>query len=45
MTRCEGAAAIAAYTGKSVRTTNHLLEMRLLPAFKIGRSWHIRRFT
>jgi hypothetical protein len=41
----EGAAAIAAYTGKTIRQANYLLETGQLPAFKIGRNWHMRRST
>jgi hypothetical protein len=41
----EGAAEIAAHIGKTQRQTNHLLEQHRLPAFKIGRSWHMRRST
>jgi hypothetical protein len=41
----EGAAAIAAYTGKTLRQTHYLLETGQLPAFKIGRAWHMRRST
>lgn len=39
----EGAAQIAGFLGKSVRQVNHLLETRQLPAFQIGRKWHMRR--
>lgn len=41
----EGAGAIAAFTGKTVRQANYLLETGQLPAFKIGRLWHMRRST
>ena len=41
----EGAARIAAYIGKPRRQTNHLLETRQLPAFKIGRGWNMRKST
>ncbi len=41
----EGAVEIAAHIGKTERQTNHLLEQRRLPAFKIGRCWHMRRST
>ena len=41
----EGAAGIAAHIGKPVRQTVHLLESRRLPAFKIGRIWHMRKST
>lgn len=40
-----GAAAIAAYIGQTERQTNHLLDQARLPAFKIGRSWHMRKST
>jgi hypothetical protein len=36
---------IAAYIGKSVRQTQWLLESNQLPAFKIGRTWHMRKST
>jgi hypothetical protein len=41
----EGAAAIAAFIGKTERQTEHLLSKRRLPAFKIGNVWHMRRST
>ena len=43
----EGAAAIAAFVGKSLRQTQWLLEAKQLPAFKIGaaRKWHMRKST
>jgi hypothetical protein len=41
----EGAAAIAAFLGKTERQTNYLLEKKQLPAFKIGHRWHMRRST
>jgi hypothetical protein len=41
----EGAAAIAAHTGKSLRQTHYLLETGQLPAFKMGKIWHMRRST
>ena len=41
----KGAVEIAPYIGKTERQTNHLLEQRRLPAFKIGRCWHMRRST
>lgn len=41
----EGAASIAAFTGKTIRQANYLLETGQLPAFKIGRTWHMRRST
>ena len=41
----EGAAAIAVYIGKTLRQTNYLLETGQLPAFKIGKAWHMRRST
>jgi hypothetical protein len=41
----EGAAAIAAFLGKSQRQTEYLLETRRLPAFKLGGKWHMRRST
>ena len=41
----EGAGAIADHTGKSVRQANYLLEKGLLPAFKIGNKWHMRKST
>ena len=41
----EGAVAIAAYLGKSHRQAQHLLECKLLPAFKIGNKWHMRKST
>jgi hypothetical protein len=41
----EGAAAIAAFLGKSERQTNYLLEKRQIPAFKLGGKWHMRKST
>jgi hypothetical protein len=41
----EGAAAIAAHTGKTLRQAHYLLETGQLPAFKIGKVWHMRRST
>jgi hypothetical protein len=41
----EGAAAIAAFLGKTERQTNYLLERKQLPAFKLGGRWHMRRST
>lgn len=41
----EGAAQIATFLGKSVRQTNNLLETRQLPAFKLGKLWHMRKST
>jgi hypothetical protein len=41
----KGAIEISAHIGKTGRQTTHLLEQRLLPAFKIGRCWHMRRST
>lgn len=41
----EGAAAIAAHTGKTLRQAHYLLETGQLPAFQIGRVWHMRRST
>ena len=38
-----GAKAIADYTGDDVRRTNYLLERGLLPAFKIGDRWCMRK--
>ena len=35
-----GAAAIAAHIGKTERQTQHLIERRQLPVFKIGNIWH-----
>ncbi len=42
---CAGAEAIAKLIGKTLRQTNYLLETDQLPAFKIGRTWHMRRST
>jgi excisionase family DNA binding protein len=41
----EGVDCIAAYTRKTRRQIYYLLETRQLPAFKIGRIWHMRRST
>ena len=41
----EGAHAISVHTGKSERQTNYLLEKGMLPAFKIGNKWHMRKST
>jgi hypothetical protein len=41
----EGAAEIAAFTGKTLRQTHYLLETKQLPAFKLGGRWHMRRST
>ena len=41
----KGAAAIAGHIHEPVRRANHLLEMRQLPAFKIGRIWYMFRTT
>ena len=41
----EGASGIAAFIGKTERQTVHLLENRRLPAFKLGRAWHMRKST
>ena len=41
----EGASEIAAFTGKTVRQTTHLLETKQIPAFKIGGRWHMRKST
>ncbi len=38
-----GAAEIAAFIGKPVRRVNHMLKSRQLPAFKLGKLWHMRR--
>ena len=38
-----GAAEIAAYRGDPVRRTTYLLEKGLLPAFKEGRIWKMRK--
>jgi hypothetical protein len=38
-----GAAAIGAFIAKNKRQTEWLLERGALPAFKIGRIWHMRR--
>jgi hypothetical protein len=40
-----GASAIAAFLGKTERQTNHLLEKRQIPAFKLGGRWHMRKST
>ncbi len=41
----EGAKAIAAHIGKTLRKTNYLLETKRLPAFKFGSVWHMRKST
>ncbi len=41
----EGASPIATHIGKTIRQTNYLLETGQLPAFKIGKIWHMRRST
>lgn len=41
----EGAAAIAAFLGKTERQANYLLEKKQLPAYKLGGRWHMRRTT
>jgi hypothetical protein len=41
----QGAAAIAAFLGKTERQTNHLLEKKQIPAFKLGGRWHMRKTT
>ena len=38
-----GAKAIAEFTGFNLRRTNYLLEHGLLPAFKIGDRWCMRK--
>ena len=40
-----GAAKIAAHIGDNERRVNYLLEQGRLPAFKIGRCWHMRKST
>jgi hypothetical protein len=40
-----GAREIARYIKESERRTNYLLETNSLPAFKIGRQWHMRPAT
>ena len=40
-----GAASIAAFIGEPERRANYLLEQARLPAFKIGRCWHMRKST
>ena len=40
-----GAASIAAFLGEPERRANYLLEQNKLPAFKIGRCWHMRKST
>jgi len=40
-----GAEEIAGYTGDSLRRTNYLLEKGLLPAYKEGRIWKMRKST
>jgi hypothetical protein len=41
----QGAAAIAVFLGKTARQTNHLLEKKQIPAFKLGGRWHMRKTT
>jgi hypothetical protein len=41
----QGAAAIAVFLGKTERQTNHLLEKKQIPAFKLGGRWHMRKTT
>jgi hypothetical protein len=38
-----GATEIAEFIGKTVRQTQHLLETKQLPAFKLGGRWHMRQ--
>jgi len=39
----ESVAAIAAYIGKTERQTFYLLEKQLIPGFKLGGKWHMRK--
>ena len=41
----QGAMEIAFFIGKSERQAQYLLEAKLLPAFKIGGKWHLRKST
>ena len=41
----QGAAAIAGVIGNAKRQTNYLLETKKLPAFKMGKAWHMRKST
>jgi hypothetical protein len=41
----EGTRAIAEFIGKTDRQTDHLLQSRQLPAFKLGGRWHMRKST
>jgi hypothetical protein len=38
-----GAEAIGEYIGEDKRRTFYLLESQLIPAFKIGALWHMRK--
>ena len=40
-----GAAEIAAHLGCSERRSYYMLERRIIPGFKLGRIWHMRRST
>ncbi|HVY14487.1 MAG TPA: hypothetical protein VHB27_04620 [Rhodopila sp.] len=40
-----GAGEIAVYTGLPLRRVNYLLEQRMLPAFKVGKLWQMRKST
>jgi hypothetical protein len=41
----EGTRAIAEFIGKTERQTDHLLQSKHLPAFKLGGRWHMRKST
>ena len=41
----QGAESIAAYLGKEVRQTYHLLERRIIRGWKWGNVWHARKST
>ncbi len=41
----QGVTAIGGYIGKSRRQTYYLLEQRLIPGFKLGGQWHMRKST
>jgi hypothetical protein len=41
----EGTHAIALFIGKTDRQTDYLLQMKRLPAFKLGDKWHMRKST